>query len=86
MVETSLENDQFIDEIVAKGRFKSRHDAINEAICLLRNEIRQNSQTPAASLTAEEWCERFETWAASHRDLPHEADDSRESIYSGRGE
>jgi hypothetical protein len=30
--------------------------------------------------------EHFRVWAKSHRRLPHEADDSRESIYAGRGE
>jgi Arc/MetJ-type ribon-helix-helix transcriptional regulator len=86
MVEMSLENQRFIDEIVADGRFKNRDDAIDQAIWLLRSEVRQQAQEPADALTAEEWCERFETWAASHRQLPHEADDSRESIYAGRDE
>lgn len=86
MAEMSLESEQFINEIVALGRFKSRHDAIDQAIQLLRSEMQQNGEKPADALTAQEWCERFETWAASHRHLPHEADDSRESIYAGRGE
>ena len=37
-------------------------------------------------LTPEEWAADLEKWAESHRRLEHEADDSRESIYSGRGE
>ena len=28
----------------------------------------------------------FRKWIASHKPLPYEADDSRESIYEGRGE
>lgn len=35
---------------------------------------------------AEEWIAAFRAWAASHRTLSHIADDSRESIYEGRGE
>ena len=37
-------------------------------------------------LTTEQWLTRFRRWIAGHRALPHEADDSREGIYSGRGE
>ena len=36
--------------------------------------------------TPEGWTEAFRQWAASHRVLPVIADDSRESIYEGRGE
>lgn len=86
MADLSVENEQFIAEVLASGRFASRHDAMNEAVRLLRGELHENGQTHPNSLTAAEWCQWFETWAASHRELPHEADDSRESIYSGRGE
>jgi hypothetical protein len=41
--------------------------------------------TPAV-LSAEEWVARFRAWAESHQPLPVIADDSRESIYKGRGE
>ena len=86
MSELSLENERFIDEIVASGRFESRSGALDEAVRLLYKEIRENGRNGTDALTATEWCERFETWAAGHRQLPQEADDSRESIYSGRGE
>ena len=33
-----------------------------------------------------EWIKAFSEWAASHPTLPILADDSRESIYQGRGE
>jgi len=36
--------------------------------------------------TAQQWIADFHRWAESHRQLPHEADDSRDSIYAGRGE
>ena len=39
-----------------------------------------------AELSAEEWVADIRAWARSHRHLPIEADDSRESIYAGRGE
>ncbi len=37
-------------------------------------------------LSAEAWAREFRRWAEGHRRLPGEADDSRESIYEGRGE
>lgn len=39
-----------------------------------------------AELTTEEWIAELKAWAASHKPLEHPADDSRESIYEGRGE
>lgn len=36
--------------------------------------------------TAQQRIAQLRTWAASHASLPYEADDSRESIYQGRGE
>ncbi len=36
--------------------------------------------------TAENWCAQFEAWAMSHRPSAEEADDSRKSIYQGRGD
>ncbi len=39
-----------------------------------------------ASLSAAEWVADIRSWASSHRALSHEADDTRESIYAGRGE
>ena len=38
------------------------------------------------SATPEEWVRAFREWAASHPALTTIADDSRESIYQGRGE
>lgn len=36
--------------------------------------------------STEQWIAEFDAWASSHKPLPMEADDSRESIYAGRGE
>lgn len=38
------------------------------------------------SATPEEWVRAFREWAAGHSFLSAVADDSRESIYEGRGE
>jgi hypothetical protein len=59
---------------------------MDEAVRLLRAEHQQNGRDTVSDLTAEQWCQRFEAWASGHHDLAHEADDSRESIYAGRGE
>lgn len=86
MVELSHDNQDFIDDVVVSGRFSNPSAAINEAVQLLRNEIENHGQESVDEIAAPEWCERFERWAESHRHLAHEADDSRESIYAGRGE
>lgn len=41
---------------------------------------------PPSEQTAEEWVAEFRAWAASHAPVTHFVDDSRESIYEGRGE
>jgi hypothetical protein len=38
------------------------------------------------TLSANEWAAQFRAWIASHKSLANPADDSRESIYEGRGE
>jgi hypothetical protein len=42
--------------------------------------------TRPAALSADDWVVQFRAWVASHERLPVLADDSRESIYEGRGE
>jgi predicted DNA-binding antitoxin AbrB/MazE fold protein len=37
-------------------------------------------------LSPEEWVKALREWAASHPRVDHFVDDSRESIYAGRGE
>jgi hypothetical protein len=41
---------------------------------------------PAPVLTGEAWERELRAWAASHKPLSTPVDDSRESIYQGRGE
>lgn len=82
----SLESERFVQEMIASGRFSSREAVLDEAVRLLRTEFQQDGDEVPSDLTAQEWCERFERWADSHQALPREADDSRESVYSGRGE
>lgn len=44
------------------------------------------AMSSGAEVSPQIWAEEFRRWAAGHRRLPREADDSRESIYEGRGE
>jgi hypothetical protein len=39
-----------------------------------------------ADLPYEQWVVEFNSWVASHKPVGHPVDDSRESIYAGRGE
>jgi hypothetical protein len=41
---------------------------------------------PAPVIPQRDWEAELRAWAASHPALPWPADDSRESIYAGRGE
>ncbi|MDA1052360.1 MAG: hypothetical protein O3C40_18025 [Planctomycetota bacterium] len=82
----SLENERFVEGLVASGQFVSREAVLDQAVHLLRGELQQNGGDVSGGLTAQEWCDRFDQWADSHKAIPREADDSRESIYAGRGE
>ena len=45
-----------------------------------------SSSPTQAELSPEERATLWRAWATSHRSLPTVADDSRETIYAGRGE
>ena len=57
---------------------------VESLVSLLKD---QSSLTASkARLSPEEWVQNLEEWATSHPRLDRVADDSRESIYAGRGE
>jgi hypothetical protein len=78
----SPENASFLQDVVASGRCASREAALDVAIRLMREEVEQPGDRAHEALSCDQWCERFEAWARSHRALPQEADDSRENIVS----
>jgi Arc/MetJ-type ribon-helix-helix transcriptional regulator len=83
----TIENERFLEQAVAEGRFQSRDEALNEAVCLLRGELQDNGNNGSVmNENLGEWSNRFRNWLNSHKDLESIADDSRESIYFGRGE
>lgn len=55
---------------------------------LLEQLVEESAESSPAmhEWTPAEWVAEWRTWTASHRTVPAEADDDRESIYSGRGE
>jgi hypothetical protein len=60
-----------------------------EAICAVESIVsllRAKGQAPPPFRSVEEWSQTLHAWAASHPRLDRVADDSRDSIYEGRGE
>lgn len=83
----SAENERFIQQAIAEGRFASRDEAINQAVQLLRADgDTVRAHPPDEARSADEWIHSLRNWAASHRPVNHPVDFDRESIYSNRGE
>ena len=62
-------------------------EAVVKDLQRLVNTLKSAASTPAARTeTAEEWIARLRAWTESHPKRAIEFDDSRESIYEGRGE
>jgi hypothetical protein len=49
-------------------------------------KLAAGADTTGAAKSAEEWVAEFMAWVESHPPVTHFVDDSRESIYAGRGE
>ena len=79
----SHDNLQYIEQLVASGVFRTRDEAMNQAVELLRHRIESQDN---GSETYESWATRFDEWLAGHNDIQTVADDDRDSIYAGRGE
>ena len=60
-------------------------NSLRQLVDSLRESQGKNGIAPPKE-TAEEWVKRFMAWVDSHPKRPIEFDDSRESIYAGRGE
>jgi hypothetical protein len=83
----SPENSAFLDFVVATGKFASREAAIDEAVRIMRECQSPSGVTMSErKKSAEQWIKDLREWAASHPPVTHFVDDSRESIYEGRGE
>jgi hypothetical protein len=71
--------------IDVSGLPESIVNGLRQLVDSLRERQGKNSTAPPNE-TPEEWAQRFMAWVESHPKRSIEFDDSRESIYSGRGE
>jgi Arc/MetJ-type ribon-helix-helix transcriptional regulator len=83
MLPISEQNVQFLDKLVASGRFKDRETAIDRAVQLLEQELRGQCAKRPSQMSYPEWSRQFRKWVESHPPTGHFVDDSRDSIYSG---
>jgi len=70
-------------EIDVTGLPEEAIRAVQSVVSLLRGHL--GTGGPAFS-SREEWARAIKEWAESHPRIDKPADDSRESIYAGRGE
>jgi len=67
----------------ARASGKDVNDIVAQAV---EEKLASSTSKDNGDLPATEWSRQWRAWAASHRTLDHIADDSRESVYNGRGE
>lgn len=58
-------------------------EAIEEKLAVIEDESGDRAGRPRSK---EQWLREFREWVDSHPPVSHFVDDSRESIYEGRGE
>jgi predicted transcriptional regulator len=79
----------FPPELEAKLRQRAAAEG-KDPETLVREAVEQKlgaeQASPAHAKGFDEWRAEFEAWVAGHPPVEHEVDDSRESIYRGRGE
>src|SRR5438093_777537 len=78
-------------EAMLRERAKNQGETPENVLAKLAQEWLASKGNGAASksgeaMSAEEWIANWRAWAASHPPVDHFVDDSRESIYEGRGE
>lgn len=74
---------QIANKAVADGEYTSVAEFIAAAVRAIANTSLGDRDENA--IIDDEWERRFRDWAASHSAIEHVVDDSRESIYEGRG-
>jgi hypothetical protein len=62
------------------------HLPVAEKTVQLLQQAVGDTPSTGPSLSPEERAREWRAWVASHKPLPHEVDDDRDSIYAGRGE
>jgi Arc/MetJ-type ribon-helix-helix transcriptional regulator len=82
-ISISAQSDRILEDAVNSGLFKDKQEAITAAIGLLSEKADVENSTP---LTGNSWKERFRRHLANTpASAAVQVDDSRESIYEGRG-
>jgi hypothetical protein len=75
------------ETIDASGLPESVINDIRQLVKTLRGQLETTKEDLGSNKeTPEAWAKRLTAWVQSHVKRPIEFDDSRESIYSGRGE
>ncbi len=77
----------FLNHTVTSGAFSCTQDAMRHALELLAAEQAQRHDSPVQ--TSRQHSDRMteiRVWSQSHPPVSHLVDDSRESIYEGRGQ
>jgi Arc/MetJ-type ribon-helix-helix transcriptional regulator len=83
-ISISDQNDRILENAVNSGRFKDKQEAISEAIRLLAEKASEESGESIGSIA---WQERLRRHLDSTPGTSAiSIDDSRESIYEGRGQ
>jgi hypothetical protein len=80
----------FPTEIEAKLRERATATG-KDVATLVREAVEEklsggNGAKIPADMPYEQWLAAFDAWVAGHKPVGHFVDDSRESIYAGRGE
>jgi hypothetical protein len=71
-------------EIDVTGLPEEAIRAVQSVVSLLRGQ--PGTEGPLTFSSRQEWAKAIREWAESHPRIDKPADDSRESIYAGRGE
>lgn len=86
-IEISPESLAKLDAAVASGAFASREEALTTAVESLPIKPTLQSKPPFQTKEeADAWVARFRAWTAAQPSKATVIDDSRETIYGGRGE
>lgn len=81
----SPENQNLLNDLVARGEFQSQEEALAAAIRFLRDRTTNGSSSQGDILPPDEWIKEFDRITESRNGGNPRLDDSRESIYGDRG-
>ena len=82
----SPETEKALADLVTNGQFKTKDEALAEAIRLLQSQARNGDVSHGEVLPTDQWLEQFDRITKSLQGGNAQVDDSRESIYGDRGQ